>query len=76
MVVFILLGFRIWVVLGLGSLVMLLTTDILPPALLGEALFDGVDSFALIAVPLFINIDDIIKVDTRDGKYLERVKKA
>ena len=60
MVVFILLGFRIWVVLGLGSLVMLLTTDILPPALLGEALFDGVDSFALIAVPLFILTGDIM----------------
>jgi len=60
MVVFILLGFRIWVVLGLGSLVMLLTTDILSPALLGEALFDGVDSFALIAVPLFILTGDIM----------------
>ena len=60
MVVFILLGFRIWVVLGLGSLVMLLTTDILPPGLLGEALFDGVDSFALIAVPLFILTGDIM----------------
>ena len=43
MVVFIFLGVRIWVVLGLGSLAMLLTTDVLPPSLLGEALFDGVD---------------------------------
>jgi elongation factor P len=29
-----------------------------------------------LSVPLFINTDDLIKVDTRDGKYLERVKKA
>ena len=29
-----------------------------------------------ISVPLFINIGDIVKVDTRDGKYLERTKKA
>ena len=29
-----------------------------------------------LSVPLFINTDDLIKVDTRDGKYLERVRKA
>jgi|TARA_B100000315_G_C14510349_1_gene556659 elongation factor P len=29
-----------------------------------------------LSVPLFINTGDLIKVDTRDGKYLERVKKA
>lgn len=28
---------------------------------------------AVIQVPLFINIDDIIKVDTRTGEYVERV---
>ena len=60
MVVFIILGVRVWAVLGLGALVMLLTTDVLPPSLLGEALFDGIDSFALIAVPLFILTGDIM----------------
>lgn len=29
---------------------------------------------AIITVPLFINIDDIIRVDTRDGTYVERAK--
>ena len=29
----------------------------------------------VISVPLFIDIGDIVKVDTRDGKYIERVKK-
>lgn len=29
----------------------------------------------VLQVPLFVNIDDFIKVDTREGKYLERVKK-
>ena len=28
---------------------------------------------AVVQVPLFINIDDIIKVDTRTGEYLSRV---
>ena len=75
MVVFILLGVRIWVVLGLGSLVMLLTTDVLPVALLGEALFDGVDSFALIAVPLFILTGDVM-VRTGLSKKLLDVAEA
>jgi elongation factor P len=29
----------------------------------------------VINVPLFLNEDDYVKVDTRDGKYIERVKK-
>ncbi len=29
-----------------------------------------------INVPIFINIDDVIKIDTRNGEYVERVKKA
>ncbi|MCK4812728.1 MAG: elongation factor P [Candidatus Marinimicrobia bacterium] len=28
-----------------------------------------------IPVPLFINVGDVIKIDTREGSYLERVKK-
>ena len=34
-----------------------------------------VETGATIMVPLFINQDDIIKVDTRDKSYYERVKK-
>lgn len=60
MLIMILMAVRIWVVIGLGSLVMLLTTGVLPPTLMGEALFDGVDSFALIAVPLFILTGDVL----------------
>ncbi len=33
------------------------------------------DSGATIHVPLFIDQGDIIKVDTRSGDYLERIKK-
>ena len=60
MVVLILLAVRIWVVVGLGALAMLYFTDVLPLTLLGEALFDGIDSFALIAVPLFILTGDVL----------------
>jgi C4-dicarboxylate transporter DctM subunit len=71
MVILILLAVRIWVVIGLGSLVMLLTTGVLPPTLLGEALFDGVDSFALIAVPLFILTGDVLVRTGLSLKLLE-----
>ncbi|MFI5145000.1 MAG: elongation factor P [Ignavibacteria bacterium] len=33
-----------------------------------------VETGAMINVPLFINENDVIKVDTRSGEYLERVK--
>src|SRR5258705_8324774 len=49
-----------WVVLGCGTIVLLSTTDALPLSLLGEALFDNVDSFALIAIPLFVLTGDVM----------------
>jgi C4-dicarboxylate transporter DctM subunit len=39
---------------------LLLTTGALPLSLLGEALFQGVDSFALIAIPLFVLTGDVM----------------
>ena len=71
MVVLILLAVRIWVVIGVGSFAMLLITGVLPPTLLGEALFDGIDSFALIAVPLFILTGDILVRTGLSGKLLD-----
>ena len=34
-----------------------------------------IETGAVVNVPLFINIGDIIRVDTRNGNYLERIKK-
>ena len=39
---------------------MLASTGALPLTLIGEALFEGVDSFALIAIPLFILTGDVM----------------
>lgn len=33
------------------------------------------DTGLVVQVPLFVNMGDFIKVDTRDGQYVERVKK-
>ena len=71
MVVLILLAVRIWVVVGLGALAMLYFTEVLPLTLLGEALFDGIDSFALIAVPLFILTGDVLVRSGLSTKLLD-----
>ncbi|MCL5875187.1 MAG: elongation factor P [Candidatus Dependentiae bacterium] len=52
-----------------------------PPGVKGDTAQGGatkpatLESGLKIQVPLFVNEDDIIKVDTRDGKYVERIKK-
>jgi tripartite ATP-independent transporter DctM subunit len=53
-------GVPFWVCLGLGTFAMLASTGVLPLTLIGEALFEGVDSFALIAIPLFILTGDVM----------------
>jgi len=53
-------GVPFWVCLGIGTVVMLAATGALPLTLVGEALFEGVDSFALIAIPLFILTGDVM----------------
>ncbi len=54
------IGVPFWVSLGLGTVAMLASTGVLPLTLIGEALFEGVDSFALIAIPLFILTGDVM----------------
>ena len=58
MVALLVLGVPFWVAMGLGTVAMLASTGALPLTLVGEALFEGVDSFALIAIPLFILTGD------------------
>jgi len=53
-------GVPFWVCLGIGTIVMLAATGVLPLTLVGEALFEGIDSFALIAIPLFILTGDVM----------------
>lgn len=70
-IILILLAVRIWVVVGIGALALLYFTQVLPLSLLGEALFDGIDSFALIAVPLFILTGDILVRSGLSTKLLD-----
>ncbi len=58
LIALLLVGVPFWVSMGLGTVAMLATTNVLPLTLIGEALFEGVDSFALIAIPLFVLTGD------------------
>ncbi len=65
------LAVPVWAALGIGAVVMLVTTDVLPISLLGESLFDGIDHFALIAVPLFILTGDVLVRTGLSNKLLD-----
>lgn len=75
MAVMILLGVPVWVVLGLGTALLLSLTEVMPLTLIGETLFAGIDSFSLIAVPLFILTGDVI-VTTRLSEKLLKLAEA
>jgi tripartite ATP-independent transporter DctM subunit len=61
LIVFLLaIGIPMWVSMGFGVIFILLFTGILPLDLLGLSVFEGMDAFALIAVPLFILTGDVL----------------
>ncbi len=71
MVVLFGLAIPIWVTLGVTAVGLLYFTDILPLSLFGEALFHGIDAFALIAIPLFILTGDVLVRSGLSGKLLD-----
>ena len=76
MAVLILLGVPIWVVLGLGTALLLSLTDVMPLTLVGETLFSGINSFSLIAVPLFILTGDVVVTTRLSDKLLDLAEAA
>ncbi|MFT6044330.1 MAG: C4-dicarboxylate transporter DctM subunit [Arenicella sp.] len=65
------LGVPVWATLGVISILILHFSEVLPLALLGEALFDGIDAFALIAIPLFILTGDVLVRSGLSRKLLD-----
>ena len=52
-----------------------------PPGIKGDTAQGGtkvaeLETGAKIAVPLFVNIDDVVRVNTETGEYVERVEKS
>ncbi len=69
----VLLGFAVpvWVTLGFGAIGLLVFTDVLPLSLFGESLFQGIDAFALIAIPLYILTGDVLVRSGLSNKLLD-----
>ena len=65
------IGIPMWVSMGIGVIAMLHYTQVLPLHLLGESLFEGMDAFALIAVPLFILTGDVLVRTGLSNKLLD-----
>ncbi len=65
------LAVPIWVALGFAAVGLLVMTEVLPLTLFGEALFSGIDTFALIAIPLFILTGDVLVRSGLSGKLLD-----
>ncbi|XWN32611.1 MAG: TRAP transporter large permease [Devosia sp.] len=70
-VVLIALGIPVWASVGAAAVAMLLISEVLPLSLLGESLFDGIDHFALTAVPLFILTGDVLVRTGLSRKFLD-----
>lgn len=71
MIVFMLLGVPVIAWLGIGTLMLIQTTGVLPFAIVGATVFSGLNSFPLIAVPLFILTGDALAGTGLSDKLLK-----
>lgn len=65
------LGVPIWAAIGAAAVAMLMASEVLPLSLLGESLFNGIDHFALTAVPLFILTGDVLVRTGLSRRFLD-----
>ncbi|MCY4190063.1 MAG: TRAP transporter large permease [Rhodospirillaceae bacterium] len=65
------LGVPVWAAIGATAVSMLVLSGVLPLSLVGESLFDGIDAFALTAVPLFILTGDVLVRTGLSRKFLD-----
>lgn len=70
-VLFCALGVPVWASIGTAATLMLLWSGVLPLSLLGETLFEGIDAFALTAIPLFILTGDVLVRTGLSRKFLD-----
>ncbi|SNT73500.1 TRAP transporter large permease [Paracoccus seriniphilus] len=65
------LAVPVWVAIGSASVLLLVTSNVLPLSLVGEGLFSGIDHFALTAIPLFILTGDVLVRTGLSRKFLD-----
>ena len=67
----VMLAVPVWAAIGAAAIAMLVFSNALPLSLVGESLFDGIDAFALTAVPLFILTGDVLVRTGLSRKFLD-----
>lgn len=70
-VLLITLAVPVWAAIGAAAMLMLVMSGALPLSLVGESLFQGIDHFALTAVPLFILTGDVLVRTGLSKKFLD-----
>ncbi|MEZ5872821.1 MAG: TRAP transporter large permease [Nitratireductor sp.] len=65
------LAVPVWAAIGAAAITMLMMSGALPLSLVGESLFDGIDAFALTAIPLFILTGDVLVRTGLSRKFLD-----
>lgn len=65
------LAIPVWAAIGSAAILMLILSGALPLSLVGESLFDGIDHFALTAIPLFILTGDVLVRTGLSRKFLD-----
>ena len=65
------LAIPVWAAIGSSAILMLVMSGALPLSLVGESLFDGIDAFALTAIPLFILTGDVLVRTGLSRKFLD-----
>ncbi|MBE0414205.1 TRAP transporter large permease [Yoonia sp.] len=65
------LAVPVWAAIGVSAITMLVLSGSLPLSLVGESLFEGIDAFALTAVPLFILTGDVLVRTGLSRKFLD-----
>lgn len=65
------LAVPVWASIGSAAILMLLLSGALPLSLVGESLFDGIDAFALTAIPLFVLTGDVLVRTGLSRKFLD-----
>ena len=71
MIVLMILGVPVIAWLGIGTFLLLELTGALPTSLIGESMFGALDSFPLIAIPLFILTGDVLAGTGLSTKLLD-----
>ena len=69
------IGIPVFIALGVGTIsIMLISTGEIPISMLGQKMITGIDSFPLMAIPLFILAGELMNTKSVSGQLIEFTK--